>query len=599
MKWRLVENKKILILDVKDINPVVLRLLSRRGVTPDQVNNFLNPNYTERLHDPFLFKNMPAVVERIFKAIEQNEKITVYGDYDADGVTSTALLFKTLEFLQPGKNLISVYIPDRKSEGYGLNNEALKYLAENGTKLVITVDTGIRSVGEINFGKNLGTDIIVTDHHEAPDELPDCLIINPKVPGETYPFDGLAGCGVAFKLAQALLKKSQKKAAEVFEKWLLDLVAIGTIADLMPLLDENRVLVKYGLVVLNKTQRVGLKQLIKVSQSDTDKNGNSKEIDTWQVGFQLAPRINAMGRLDHANNAYQLLVTEDKAEAVKVAKELDGKNKERQEITLDIFEQADAEIKQEDKILFAVWPKLLSVSAKENGQALVRLQEKETDQTAPWSAGVMGLVAGKLTEKYYRPSLAITDKDGEATGSGRSIPEFDITAMLEECAEFLSTYGGHKQACGFTVKDKDSLLPFLKKCQKIAAKKLKNTELEPTLEIDLEVDFKNIDEDLYNALRKLRPFGMGNQQPKFITKKLLVAHMQTMGNDNQHLKLRLCSEDKKLFNAIAFSAPAEWLNLKIGQFIDLVYYLDINEWNGRREVQLKVIDLKYNANTTN
>ncbi|MEK7068010.1 MAG: DHH family phosphoesterase, partial [Patescibacteria group bacterium] len=422
---------------------------------------------------------------------------------------------------------IDIYIPDRASEGYGLKKSALKNLANKGAKLIITVDNATRNVDEVAYAKTLGLDIIITDHHEPGDILPNCLIINPKIGGETYPFLGLAGCGVAFKVAQALLtspltpllKKGEGKEprsnagrrGEVFLKWLLDLVAIGTIADLVPLIDENRVLTKYGLVVLNKTKRVGLKKLIAVARSGVDKNGQNREIDSWQVGFQLAPRLNAAGRLDHANSAYELLVTADEVEADKIAKQLNATNQERQRLTEEIFQYADTQVNQADKILLAVEPGLRCHCEKSrvarddeaipssmeiktglprsplNALALMSGSLAMTEQV--WPAGVMGLVAGKLTEKYYRPALAITDKNGlasasdglrrseEIVGSGRSIAEFDITAMLEECAEFLANFGGHKQACGFTLKSREMLEPFLAKAKEIAAAKLTGIEL--------------------------------------------------------------------------------------------------------------------------
>ncbi len=690
-KWKLKEAKisDNLIKDNPDMSPVILQLLNNRGFSVDQIKQFLEPNYSEQLHDPFLFKDMQASVDLIFKHIKKKSKITIYGDYDADGITATAVMFKTLEFL--GCKKLDIYIPHRETEGYGMNKDAIKKIADDGVKLIITVDTGIRSKAEVDYAKELGMEIIVTDHHEPPssaspfakatedkkatagkpDELPNCLIINPKIDNEKYPFKELAGVGVAFKLAQALLltqkrdrtspslskegtgvvMKKEKRITlsndkndnseifaktESFEKWLLDLVAIGTVADLVPLINENRVLTYYGLVVLNKTRRLGLQKLIEVAQSRVDKNGNKKEIDAWQIGFQLAPRLNAAGRLDHANTAYQLLVTEDENEATKIAQELDKTNRERQKITQEIFEEADDVFskatagKCDDKIIFAIAPELnCHCEAESRDNPVTEASEHSRDRFATlamtsWPAGVMGLVSGKLTEKYYRPSLAITKKQDSIVGSGRSISEFNITEMLEECSEFLSAYGGHKQACGFTVKpspprlagslakratplpegDRSNLEKFLAKAKEVAERKLKDIELIPTLNIDLEIDFKDIDEELHKTLQKLRPFGMSNAQPKFITKNLKIVNVTNMGAEKQHLKLRL-QQSGVLLDAIAFSVPDEWKEIfppgykagrqggqgKIGDEIDLVYYIDINEWNGMKSVQLKIIDL--------
>ena len=641
-KWNLLA-KKITdnkILDLPEINPVVLQLLANRGLNAEQIKKFLEPSYAAELHDPFLFKQMRDAVELIFKHLQAGNKIVVYGDYDADGVCSTAIMHETLFFLATlGKTepaaKIDISIPDRASEGYGLKKSALKNLAKAGAKLIITVDNATRNVDEVAYAKTLGLDIIITDHHEPGPKLPDCLIINPKLDYEKYPFSGLAGCGVAFKVAEGLISsathvfssKNINSKGDIFLKWLLDLVAIGTIADLVPLIDENRVLVKYGLVVLNKTSRLGLKKLIAVARSGVDKNGNNREIDSWQVGFQLAPRLNAAGRLNHANNAYELLVTEDAAEADKIAQQLNATNQERQRLTEEIFQYADTQVNQEDKILFAVDPNL--TPALPAGRPNPSPYEGE-GRNAPWPAGVMGLVAGKLTEKYYRPALAITDKGGEIVGSGRSISEFDVTAMLEECAEWLANFGGHKQACGFTLKpspppamlpasncvavgglqagqpspslagrqakgrggNKSNLEKFLAKAKKIAAEKLADVELTPTLDVDWKINFSDVNEDLYEALQKLRPFGVGNPQPKFLTANLSVVNALNMGADGRHLKLKLQAENKVLLDAVAFSASEEWKKIKVGDKIDLVYYVDRNEWNGRREMQLKIVDLK-------
>ena len=657
-RWKVIESKikADKLQSLPDKNPVVLRLLEQRGFSAAEAEKFLAPDYAAQLHDPFLFRDMTAAVALIFKHLQAGNKITVYGDYDADGVTATAVMFKVLNFLmmrqrfpKPQKgfgNLIDVYIPHRESEGYGLNIKSVEQIAAGGSKLIITVDGGIRSVNEVVRAKELGLDVIITDHHEPGEEVPDCLIINPKIQGETYPFSGLAGVGVAFKVAQALLTSpppslklrwtsptpplGKGREHEVFLKWLLDLVAIGTIADLMPLVDENRVLAAYGLVVLNKTSRIGLRKLIAVAQSGVDKNGNTREIDAWQIGFQLAPRLNAAGRLDHANSAYRLLATEDEKEAATIAEQLNKTNIERQNITQKIFEYADTQVHPDDKILFAVWPHLslariatrsvasgpnpclpdrqVSPCQGEGNHATVGASPSPYQGEGGgevWPAGIMGLVAGKLTEKYYRPALAITQKENgngkkEIVGSARSIPEFNVTAMLEECAEFLTNFGGHKQAAGFSLTPQPplpegegeiNLEKFLVKAREIANRALKDTELVPTLEIDIEINFADISDELHEALNKLRPFGAGNAQPKFLSKNLQVVNVTNMGAEGQHLKLRLL-QSGKFFDAVAFSISDEWKKIKMGDKIDLVYYVDMNEWNGLKNIQLKIIDIK-------
>lgn len=577
-----------------DINPVVFRLLATRGVTPALMAEFLAPDYAAHVHDPFLFRNMRTAVAAIVRHLTAGNAIIVYGDYDADGVTSSAIMVKTLQFLAMqlhSDSSISVYIPDRISEGYGMNTAAMDAIAKNGAKLVITVDTGIRNAAVVEHAQTLGLDVIVTDHHEAPADgtLPDCPVINPKVPGETYPFDALAGCGVAFKVCQAILQSAAATAGDAgefkrFEKWLLDLVAIGTIADLMPLVDENRVLVTYGLVVLNKTKRIGLQKLMEIGGSAIDRQGNIRTVEAWQVGFQIAPRLNAAGRLDHANSAYQLLVTDDIHEATRIAQQLDATNSERQNITQDIFEQVEAQhVAGDEKILFAVWPGAYD----------------DTNED-PWPLGVMGLVAGKLTERHYLPALAITVKhkhneQGEAVteivGSGRSIPEFDITAMLEECKEFLTHYGGHKQACGFTVAN-GKLEAFLQKARAIAARTLHGVELVPTLEIDMAIELTDVTEELYTVLAKLKPYGIGNAQPTFVSYNLPIVDIRTMGSDGQHVKIKVQAPNKITYDCVAFNVIDDWKRLAVGERVDIVYYIDMNEWNGRRDVQLKVVDVQ-------
>lgn len=572
------------------MNPVVFHLLASRGIAPQAMSDFLAPDYAEHVHDPFLFSPMRTAVDVIVKHIRAGNAITVYGDYDADGVTSTAVMVETLRFVTKqlaSASVVDVYIPDRITEGYGMNAAAMEAIAAAGTQLVITVDTGIRNAEVVAHAQSAGLEVVITDHHEPPVDgsLPPCTIINPKVDGQNYPFTELAGCGVAFKVAQALARTVAQAGGdafvcESFEKWLLDLVAIGTVADLMPLVDENRVLVTYGLVVLNKTKRRGLQKLMELSQSNIDRSGQPRTVDAWQIGFQLAPRLNAAGRLGHANSAYELLMAEDAVTASRLARELDATNRERQAVTQEIFAYVDKQSRSHDDMLLgALWPGLHDGEAGE-----------------PWPAGVMGLVAGKLTEAHYKPAVAITAKhngDGkqEIVGSGRSIPEFNITAMLEECKEHLSHYGGHKQACGFTIKE-GQLEVFMQQARAIAERELHDAALVPILPVDMEIALRDVNEELYQALEKMKPYGAGNIQPKFVSRRLPVVDIRSMGSDGQHLKVKVQAENKIPYDCIAFNVADEWKALVVGDSIDIVYYVDINEWNGRRELQLKVIDLK-------
>ncbi|MAF14177.1 MAG: single-stranded-DNA-specific exonuclease RecJ [Parcubacteria group bacterium] len=565
-KWHLAEKvDKDFLEKFPEINNTVLQLLHNRGISSEaDIDKFLNSDYLTDLHDPFLFRDGKKAVERILKAIEGKENIVVYGDYDADGVTSTAVMVETLEALG---SKAKVYIPFRETEGYGLNMEAVKGLVKEKANLVITVDCGISNVEEAEFLQKEGVDIIITDHHQEPIELPKAFaILNPNVKAETYPFRSLAGCGVAFKLCQGLIKEHQnykvKQVDEGFEKWLLDIVAIGTIADMQPILNENRVLVKYGLVVLQKTKRLGILKLIEFMSSKLT------SIDERVVGWQITPRLNAAGRLNHASAAYQLLITEDVAEAEKLANELNDTNKQRQQITekigLEVNEQI-GEVKGQ-KILIAV------------GDG--------------WPIGVVGLAAGRLSNKHHLPSLVISRYNGEIIGSGRSISEFNIIKALQQCDELLTRYGGHPQACGFTIKDEESLIKFRTKLEEIALAELGDQKLVPTVDIDSEIKLEEVNWDLFKQLEKFMPYGQGNNKPIFLSKDLTVSQCQTVGPEGKHLRLIVKHQTEIIRKTIGFGFGHQFGELKEGDKVDMVFEIDINEWNGNRELQLRIIDLK-------
>ncbi|MDD5031896.1 MAG: single-stranded-DNA-specific exonuclease RecJ [Patescibacteria group bacterium] len=549
-----------------EYNRVVLQLLFNRNLKDKkEMEKFLNPS-ADDFFDPFLFNQMAAGVDLIIKHIKAGNKIVVYGDYDADGVTSTAILSEVLTIL---KAKIEIYIPDRASEGYGLNKKAIDEFIKNDLKLIITVDGGIRNKEEVEYAREKGLDIIITDHHVAPEEkdLPGCLLINPNVEKENYPFKNLAGAGVAAKLAEAII--SQAKLGEGIKQKLreqiLDLAAVGTIADCVSLLGENRILVKEGLKVLNKNKRVGLGELIKVAQV----NG---QIEEWNIGFQIAPRLNAAGRMEHANTAFELLVTKNQEEAEALARRLNNRNMDRQKITEEILAAIEKKITTgaEDKIIIGVCP-----------------LDKEKEQEV-WNEGVIGLVAGKLCDKYYRPALVITKGKDGYKGSGRSIGEFNIIAALEEGKEFLERYGGHPAACGFSLKEKN-LEKFTDKMKKLAEIKLAKADLRPKLEIEAELDLGEVDANLIKDIVSFSPFGQDNPKPKFVSFGAQIRDMVNMGIDGQHIKFR--------FNglwAVAFGRSEEWKNFKIGDKVDIVYYAENNNFNGRSEVQLKLVDVKMN-----
>lgn len=544
-----------------EVNPIVLQLLYNRGlIEQEKIDEFLNPDYGQDIHDPFLFKDMKKAVTRILKAIKNKEKITVHGDYDTDGVSATVVMITTFKKLGAD---VDVYIPHRVSEGYGLNINTVDELEKNGTNLIVTVDCGISSHQEVDYAKERGIEVIITDHHEQPPKLPKAYAtINPHVEKEKYPFHELAGVGVAFKLVQGLVMEDKgNKLKAGFEKWLLDIVALGTIADCVPLVGENRTLVKYGLVVLRKTKRVGLRTMIKNFRFDL------ASLDTQSVSFGLAPRINAAGRIDHANTAYELIMTENEKSANKISADLEKTNQERQRITEKMTKSSIEQIGEikDQKILFA------------SGE--------------DWQVGVVGLVAGRLSDKYSRPVIVMGMKNDEVVGSGRSIPGFDITKALIESKDYLEKYGGHAAACGFSLK-KENYKKFIECMVTYATKKISDKDLVKSHKIDTEISIENINWELVDKLNDFEPFGEGNKQPKFVSYGLEVSDLQKVGNEGNHLRI-MVEKNGCTKKIIAFGFGKTIGNeLMIGDTIDIVYEITINEWNGNRELQLKLVDIK-------
>ena len=492
------------------------------------------------------------------------QTIAVYGDYDADGVCAVAILVSTLKKLG-GK--VEVYLPHREREGYGLNKEAVKYLAGKDAKLLITCDCGVANVEQVAYANELGVNVIVTDHHQAHEELPKAYaILHPSLAGETYPFKYLSGGGVAFKLVQGLLRYDGCHLSaierEAHEKWLLDLVAISTIADMVRLQGESRTLARYGLVVLQKTRRLGLRKLIESAGL------NFTNLDTHSISFQIAPRINAAGRMDHANAAYALLMSEQADEAAELARALNLTNSERQKVT-DEMAQACR----------------LQIGELKKNQFFVQAFEPS------WSLGMVGLVAGKLVQEYGRPALVMCQNGDKIAGSGRSgIGGFDLAAALNECSQYLLTYGGHKEAAGFSLA-KEKLEDFLKAFTKIASRELRGVDLAPQVNIDMALPLSKIDWELQTQVSKLEPFGQQNPSPRFASSNLTVAQLIPVGSTGQHLKLVL-EGDGVTHKFILFRQGDIGASLVVGDTVDVVYEVGINEWNGNRELEFKVIDLK-------
>lgn len=540
-----------------DLPSLLVQLLHNRGMNePDAVRAFLRGGFVEG--NPFRLKGMNEAVFRVRQAIRRGERIAVYGDFDADGITATALLVQALTAL--GAQVES-YIPHRVDEGYGLNLGALRTLYRRGVRLVITVDCGIRSVSEVNQARR-GLDLIITDHHSVGRELPPAVaIVNPRQPGCRYPFKDLAGVGVAFKLAQALMRASKEtRPPEVSEDRWLDLVALGTIADLAPLLGENRQLVQRGLAALNEATRPGVAALM------ANAGVRRGEVDALAVGYRLGPRLNAAGRIDTAERAYRLLTSEDPLEVQELAEELGRLNQRRQELTEETVAAAEAQILADDPnapLFLVANPSFLP--------------------------GIIGLAASRLSEAYYRPCILVAQGEAESRGSCRSIPEFNITAALDKCADLLIRYGGHAAAAGFTIAT-ENLAPLYRRLRAIAAEQLAGVELMPTLQIDAEVPLEEVSWATHALLQELEPCGVGNPQPVLLSRGIQVRERRLMGPDQRHLRLVLRDERGVAWDAVLFHRAG--LLEQLPDRVDVVYTLEPTEWNLEKRLQLNIQDLR-------
>ncbi|MDL2280246.1 single-stranded-DNA-specific exonuclease RecJ [Selenomonadales bacterium OttesenSCG-928-I06] len=558
-----------------NISQTIARILINRGITNvDLANDFLYSS-KDNLYNPLLLKDINKAIERIDSAILKGEKILIYGDYDVDGITSCAILHKTLKML--GANF-ECYIPDRKTEGYGLTITALENIKLADIDLLITVDCGITSNEEIDWLNSLDNppDVIITDHHEVLSVVPDAYaIINPKQKDCLYPDKNLAGVGVAFKLAQALLEKVDISSLEqdkinslIAEN--LEMVALGTIADIVSLTNENRVLVKLGIENLKKTNNLGIQALGNIASLDLNK------IDTTSVGFIIGPRLNAAGRMSHASKALSLLLSEDMNEATELALELNRLNKTRQDIEGNILSEAQEQIRKFDldkeKIIFLVG---------EN-----------------WHLGVIGIVASKLIDKYFRPVIIVTKENGVGKGSCRSIKSFNIFKALEECGDIFVDFGGHHQAAGFTINIEDIEL-FREKINLIANKALSVSDYIPEITIDARTSLDDISFDFLEELALLAPFGQDNPSPVFAIENVRISDLRNLGQNKQHLKITPYKKN--------FSVPIEILgwnysdisaSLLPGTYIDIIFYPKYNEWQGNKNIQLILQDIcfKFFAN---
>lgn len=563
---------------------VVARLLWNRGLkTQTQIDEFVNPNYATDIHDPFLFKDMTVAVNLIFDCLKNSKRIVVHGDYDADGVSAASIILTTLKKL--GGTNLGVFLPHREIDGYGVNSKTVDFLKNQNTELIITCDCGVSNTLEIAKARSLGIHVIVTDHHAIPSKIPPAdAIIHPLIPGETYPDKTLSGGGVAFKLAQALLITHQKageklsdgETHEAFEKWLLDRVAISSVADMVPLLGETRTLVRYGLTVLNKTRNLGLRALLQ-SAGLMDENGKAKKVfDPTTIGFQIAPRINAAGRMDHANVAFELLMAETPESAKALAEQLNQNNADRQKLTERLVTEARYQVVE---------------SKQENNPVIFVFGEG-------WATGILGLIAGRIKDEFAKPAFVMGTNNGDIVGSGRGVAGFSLIGAMQEIPEVFLKFGGHPQACGFTLKSRETLDEFKTKILAKAVVRTKNIDLTPQITIDAVVDLDDVNWKLYDTLQKFEPFGMCNQEPIYAALNLTVVGINPVGTDGKHLQIAVKHNSHVVKKTIAFGFgnperhPANWKALKPGEKIDLAFTIGVNEWNGNRELQLQVKDIK-------
>lgn len=543
-----------------NISPLTAKVLINRGFNnKKECIEFLDTELSS-LHDPFLLNDMDKAVDKIIEKIEAGEKICIYGDYDADGITSTSILKLFLD--QVGADSF-YYIPNRLEEGYGLNKSAIDKIKKKNPSLVITVDCGVSNFEEVDYLNDNGIDVIVTDHHQCEDKLPKAYaVINPIRNDSTYPFQYLAGVGVAFKLIQAL---SIKMNISLDIEEILPLVTIGTISDIVPLIGENRTIVKNGLKMIKDTENIGLKALLKVAGLE------DQEIYSYHVGFVLGPRLNASGRLGLAKNGVKLFLTKDSNEAKILAEKLNEENIRRQDIENEILEDVEKQISEKIDL--------------EKEKVIVLASDK-------WHSGVIGIVASRIVEKYYRPTILFAIEGSEARGSARSISTFNIYENLKKCSDYLIGFGGHKQAAGMVVKT-ELINEFRKKINNVANEELEEYDLVPEIDIDCEIRVEDINLKTARELKTLEPYGIGNPTPQFIFKNGIVKKVRKIGRDKTHLKLLLTKENKEI-DAVGFNFGNFAEKLNYNEKIDIVSTLNINEYMGKTTPQLLIKDINNN-----
>jgi len=544
------------------VSPVTATLLIQRHlITPEQINAFFHPDLAH-LHDPFLMKDMERAVARIEKAIKEKEKVLIYGDYDVDGTTAVAMLYT---FLKEYNREIGYYIPDRYNEGYGISYKGIDFAADNHYSLLIALDCGIKAIDKVEHAKKRGVDVIICDHHTPAERIPDAVaVLDPKRPDCNYPFKELSGCGVGFKLLQAYCIKNLLPFSKL--EPFLDLVAVSIASDIVPIMGENRILAYYGLQRINRAPRRGLKAIAEVAGI------GDKEIEINDIVFKIGPRLNAAGRMESGKAAVDLLISDNPNMAADMGDLINEYNTARRTIDNSITQEALRLINESKEL--------------QNKKATVIYNPT-------WHKGVVGIVASRLTETYYRPTIVLTESNGLITGSARSVGGFDLYHAIESCSHLLENFGGHMYAAGLTLK-KENLSAFKQKFEEVVAETILQEQLIPVIEIDTVINLKDINYQLVNELKKFQPFGPENMIPVFLSENVVDnGTARLVGNEKEHLKLNLIQEDDpyKVFPAIAFGMARFYNKISLGQAFDICYHIEENCYMGQSQIQLRVKDI--------
>jgi len=544
------------------VSESLANLMAQRNIsTADEATAFFNPSL-DYLHDPFLMKDMNIAVDRISTAIKKNERILVYGDYDVDGTTAVALMYS---FLKDQYSNVEYYIPDRYKEGYGVSFQGLDFAFQNNCKVVITLDCGIKAVEKVKYARTKGLDVIICDHHYPGEEIPKALaVLDPKQPSCSYPYKDLSGCGVGFKLIHAYSRVHGIPFSKISHY--LDLVAVSIASDIVPITGENRVMAYFGLKRLNESPRTGLKEIMRESEV-------TKALTIEDVVFKIGPRINAAGRMETGSKAVDLLVSSDTRLATEISKEINNFNIERRSVDRIITTEAMRMIAEDQRTV--------------NCRTTVLYNPN-------WKKGVIGIVASRLIETYYRPTVILTESNGFATGSARSVQGYDLYQAIEACSDLLESFGGHMFAAGLTLK-KENIRPFMDRFEQYVNSTITEEQLVPRIFIDMELSFSEINDEFFKTMSQFQPFGPENMSPVFVSRNVFdTGSGRMVGSSGEHLKLDLCQEStgQKSFSAIAFSQANHFEYIRGGNPFDICYSLEMNEFRGNRNLQLNIRDIK-------